>query len=218
VLTVIANPRLRVLVAYERNDRIALVTELLTELGHSVVARSSEIAEVGELTSLTHPDVALVGLGPSSTRALNLIGCIVHECECPVIAMLEERDPAFVNGAAERGAFAYVVDASAEELQGALDIALRRFAGYHNLQRAFARRARMERAKGILMERHQLDERPAFEMMRDHGRVSGQKLIVVAAAVIDAHALLLPPSAPRATSIGATVTTVAKATKATKAE
>jgi AmiR/NasT family two-component response regulator len=201
-------PHLRVLVAYEREDRIALVTELLTELGHVVIARSSEIAEVGELTSITHPDVALVGLGPSSGRALTLIERIVHECECPVIAMLEEGDSAFVNGAAKRGVFAYAVDASAEELQGALDIALRRFAGYHNLQRAFARRARMERAKGILMERHQVDERPAFEMMRDHGRVSGQKLIVVAGAVIDAQVLLLPPGASRPTVIGATVTTV----------
>jgi AmiR/NasT family two-component response regulator len=203
----IAAPRLRVLVAYEREERIALVTELLTELGHVVVARSSEIAEVGELTSITHPDVALVGLGPSSKRALSLIERIVHECACPVIAMLEQRDPAFVSGAAERGVFAYIVDASAEELQGALDIALRRFAGYHNLQRAFARRARMERAKGILMERHQLGERPAFEMMRDHGRVSGQKLIVVAGAVIDADVVLLPPGAPRPTVARATVTT-----------
>ncbi|MEY2518064.1 MAG: two-component system, response regulator PdtaR [bacterium] len=208
-----ATPHLRVLVAYEREDRIALVTELLTELGHVVIARSSEIAEVGELTSITHPDVALVGLGPSSGRALTLIERIVHECECPVIAMLEEGDAAFVNGAAERGVFAYAVDASAEELQGALDIALRRFAGYRNLQRAFARRARMERAKGILMERHQVDERPAFEMMRDHGRVSGQKLIVVAGAVIDAQVLLLPPGAPRHTVIGAAVTTVTTVAK-----
>jgi response regulator NasT len=190
-------------------DRIAHVTELLSELGHVVVARSNEISEVGELTSITHPDVALVGLGPSSKHALSLIERIVHERECPVIAMLEARDSAFVNGAAERGVFAYVVDASAEELQGALDIALRRFAGYHSLQGAFAQRARTERAKGILMERHQLSERPAFEMLRSHGRITGQKVIVVAGAVIDAHLQLLPSEVLRPAIIGTTVSTTA---------
>jgi AmiR/NasT family two-component response regulator len=205
----IATPHLRVLVAYERMDRGALVTELLSQLGHVVVARSSNIAEVGELTSITHPDVALVGLGPSSDHALSLIERIVHECECPVIAMLEERDSQFVNGAAQRGVFAYVVDASAEELQGALDIALRRFAGYHNLQGAFVRRARTERAKGMLMERHQLNERPAFEMLRSHSRTTGQKVIVVAGAIIDAHVELLPSEEPHPAILGKTGSTTA---------
>jgi AmiR/NasT family two-component response regulator len=187
---------LRVLIAYERDDRLPLVTTLLTQLGHVVVARTSEIADVGRLTSFERPDVALVGLGASSGHALKLIERIVHKCECPVIVLLEECNPAFVNDAAERGVFAYLVDASAEDLQGALDIALRRFAGYHNLRDAFGRRARTERAKGMLMERHQVNERPAFEMLRSHGRTTGEKVVVVAAEVIEAHRQLLSSDAP----------------------
>ena len=71
-----------------------------------------------------------------------------------MIAVLEGRDAGFVDEAARRGVFAYIVDGSPEELQSALDITLRRFAEYHNLQGAFGRRAQTERAKGILMERH----------------------------------------------------------------
>jgi len=44
---------------------------------------------------------------------------------------------------------------------------LRRFAEYHDLQGAFGRRALTERAKGILMERHGIDEASAFEMLRE---------------------------------------------------
>ena len=77
--------------------------------------------------------------------------------------------------------FAYIVDGSPEELQSALDITLRRFAEYHNLQGAFGRRAQTERAKGILMERHQIDEQQAFAMLRDHSRRTGRKLVDVAA-------------------------------------
>ena len=191
---IVAHEHLRVLIANEREDRIALVTTLVTGLGHVVVAGSTNIAKVGELTSKEYPDVALVGLGSSSAHALELIEQIVREAECPVIAVLESRDAEFVNEAAKRGVFAYIVDSTAEELQSALDVTLRRFAEYHNLQGAFGRRAQTERAKGILMERHRIDERQAFAMLRDHARRSGQKLVHVAQAVVDGHALL--PTAP----------------------
>jgi AmiR/NasT family two-component response regulator len=190
----IDHDRLRVLIANEREDRIALVTKLVTELGHVVVAGSTDVAKVGELTSEEDPDVALVGLGSSSSHALDLIEQIVREAECPVIAVLENRDAEFVNEAAKRGVFAYIVDSTGEELQSALDVTLRRFAEYHNLQGAFGRRAQAERAKGILMERHHIDERQAFEMLRNQARHSGQKLVHVAQAVLDGHALL--PTAP----------------------
>jgi AmiR/NasT family two-component response regulator len=139
---------LRVLIANEREDRIALVTKLVAGLGHDVIAGSTNVAQVGALTSNEHPDVALVGLGSSSTHALELIERIVREADCPVVAVLEGHDPAFVNEAAKRGVFAYIVDGSPGELQSALDITLRRFAEYHNLQGAFGRRAQTERAKG----------------------------------------------------------------------
>jgi response regulator NasT len=198
---------LRVLVANERADRIALVTTLVAELGHEVIAGSTDVADVGVLTAREHPDVALVGLGTSSSHALELIERIVREADCPVIAVLEGRDATFVNEAAKRGVFAYIVDGSPEELQSALDITLRRFGEYHNLQGAFGRRAQTERAKGILMERNQIDERQAFEMLREHARHSGQKLIHVAQAVLDGHLLLTPrSSAPAAPDVKDAVT------------
>jgi AmiR/NasT family two-component response regulator len=184
---------LRVLVANEREDRIALLTTLVSGLGHTVVAGSTNIAEVGELTASEHPDVALVGLGDSSTHALELIERIVHEADCPVIAVLEGHDSAFVDEAAKRGVFAYIEDGSPDDLQSALEITLHRFAEYHNLQGAFRRRALTERAKGVIMERYQIDDREAFRMLRDHARHSGQKLVHVAQAVLDGH-LLLPPT------------------------
>jgi AmiR/NasT family two-component response regulator len=73
---------------------------------------------------------------------------------------------------------------------------LRRFAEYHDLKGAFGRRALTERAKGILMERHSIDEASAFEMLRQHSRIGNRKLINLAAAVVDGHRLL--PKQPQA--------------------
>jgi hypothetical protein len=52
---------------------------------------------------------------------------------------------------------------------------LRRFAEYHDLEGAFGRRALTERAKGILMERHAIDEESAFAMLREQSRAANQQ-------------------------------------------
>jgi AmiR/NasT family two-component response regulator len=184
---------LRVLIANERKERLRTTTGLVAAMGHHVIARELEVSEVGTATAETMPDVALVGLGESSEHALELISQIVQEAACPVIAILESKDPEFVQEAAKRGIFAYVTDGDPEELQGAIDIVLRRFAEFHNLEGAFGRRALTERAKGILMERHGIDERTAFELLRSHSRRTGRKLVDVSEAVATSHLLLATP-------------------------
>jgi AmiR/NasT family two-component response regulator len=189
---------LRVLIANERRDRLELLAQVVAGLGHEVIAREIDVKEVGPVTAKEQPDVALVGLGLSSEHALQLIGEIVREASCPVIALLAARDPAYVHEAAKRGVFAYIVDATPEELQSAIDITLQRFAEYHSLQGAFGRRAAIEQAKGILMARHAIDAERAFEMLRDHSQHSGRKVADIAQAIIDSHLLLLPAPAPMA--------------------
>jgi AmiR/NasT family two-component response regulator len=190
------NRHLRVLIANERRDRLELLAQVVVELGHEVVARETDVKEVGEVTARERPDVALVGLGLHSEHALELISEIVREAACPVIALLSAKDPAYVLEAAKRGVFAYIVDTSPEELQSAIDITLQRFAEYHSLQGAFGRRAAIEQAKGILMARHAVNAEKAFEMLRDHSQHNGRKLIDVAQAIVDSHLLLLPTPRP----------------------
>jgi response regulator NasT len=189
---------LRVLIANERKDRLALVAPIVVALGHEVIAREIDVADVGAVTARERPDVALVGLGESSDHALELIGKIVHEAACPVIVLLHARDPDFIREASKRGVFAHISDADVDDWQSAIDIVLRRFAEYHDLEGAFGRRAVIERAKGILMERHSVDEAGAFELLREHSRTSNRKLIDIASAVVDGHLLL--PRRPAATA------------------
>jgi len=185
---------LRVLIANERRDRLALVAQIVAALGHEVIAREIEVDEVGPVTARERPDVALVGLGESSQHALELIEKIVQEAFCPVILLIHEANPGFVREASRRGIFAYISDGEAEddphEWQSSIDIVLRRFAEYHDLQGAFGRRAVIERAKGILMERHSVEEDGAFELLRSHSRKTNRKLVDVASGVVDGHALL----------------------------
>ncbi|MGO9904510.1 MAG: ANTAR domain-containing response regulator [Solirubrobacteraceae bacterium] len=181
---------LRVLIANERKDRLALVAPIVVSLGHEVIAREIEVGDVASVTARERPDVALVGLGESSEHALGLIEKIVREAACPVIVLLHAPDPAFVKGASKRGVFAQISDDDVEDWQSSIDIVLRRFAEYHDLKGAFGRRALTERAKGILMERHSIDEDDAFEMLREQSRTANRKLVDLAAAVVDGDRLL----------------------------
>jgi AmiR/NasT family two-component response regulator len=182
--------QLRVLIANERKDRLGLVAPIVVALGHEVIAREIDVQDVGPVTARERPDVALVGLGESSEHALGLIDKIVREAACPVIVLLHGPDPAFVKEASKRGVFAHISDTDVEDWQGSIDIVLRRFAEYHDLEGAFGRRALIERAKGILMERHSVDEGNAFEMLRERSRIDNRKLIDLATAVVDGHRLL----------------------------
>jgi len=181
---------LRVLIANERPDRLQATTEVVERLGHVVIARELQVSEVAAMTTHSTPDVALVALGESTEQALGLISSIVQEAACPVIAVLEVEDPSFIREAARRGVFAYIADGDADELESALEIVLERFAEFRNLEGAFGRRAVTERAKGILMERHGVDEQRAFELLRAQSRNTGRKLVEVAASVVEGHMLL----------------------------
>src|SRR5439155_8491397 len=97
-----------------------------------------EPARVGPVTAAERPDVAIVIVGEGSEHALSMIGKIVHEAACPVIALLDVEDPDFVKEAAKRGIFAYLTRSEdTRELASSFDIVLQRFAEYHALEGAF---------------------------------------------------------------------------------
>jgi response regulator NasT len=195
---------LRVVVADGRRASLERVTGIVTRLGHRVIARAATLDAVAEVAEQELPDVAIVVVGEDSQTALEEIGAIVRESVCPVIAFLDAQDPAFIRAAAKRGVFAYIANGDLDdaEVESAIEVVLHRFAEYHDLEGAFGRRAVIERAKGILMERHHVDEQAAFVLLRDQSRNASRKLIDVAQALLDAHALLPGRTDDRTTRSG----------------
>jgi AmiR/NasT family two-component response regulator len=151
---------LRVLVANHRKDRVELIARVVGDLGHEVVAREIHVAEVAAVTSRERPDVALVGLGDGPDHALELISEIARGAFCPVIALLDTYDADWIDEAAKRGVYAYIVDSRPEELQSAIDITLRRFAEFQEVQGAFDRgdAEALREAELTLAQRRQLLE------------------------------------------------------------
>jgi AmiR/NasT family two-component response regulator len=170
---------LSVLVADESEQYLMPLSEAVEALGHDVTCHALHAADVSSATHDHRPDIAIVVFHEDTAHALELITELVHASTCPVMVLMEDADRDFIAEAAERGVFAHLDSTDSAELQGAIDVAIQRFREYRRLRDAFDRRARIERAKGMLMERTGVDEREAFERLRREARDSRRKLLDV---------------------------------------
>jgi response regulator NasT len=184
--------RLRVLIADERPEPLERMAEVARSLGHDVVALELAVAGTAEAIRDRSPELAIVGLHEDEEHALELVQEIVDEGLCPVLVQTDGDDPEFAAKAAECGAFGFTAPVEANALQAAIEVAARRFdeleeltEQVENLEGAIRRRAIVERAKGITMERDGIDERTAFEILRERARSSNRTLVEVAQAILD---------------------------------
>jgi AmiR/NasT family two-component response regulator len=193
----ITERHLRVLIADENEAALQGLHTVLAGLGHEVTPYAVSVHEAVELIAQEDPQVAIVVVHNDDEHALALISEAVEYASGPVIAQMPDADVAFLARAAEAGIAAYAESMDPESVQGAIEVAVRRYreaqrlnAKVEQLESALDRRSVIERAKGILMERHSVGEREAFELLRDHARGSGRRVVDVAQSVLDGHALL----------------------------
>jgi AmiR/NasT family two-component response regulator len=195
-LTTSSERNLRILLADEDRGALQHLCQVLEGLGHEVTPFAVSVAEAVELIAREDPDVAFVVIHDDDQHALALISETVEYGSGPVIAS-GLSDPDFVARAADMGIAGFVDSDKPEAVQAAIEVAIRRHREasrleekVDQLQSALDRRGVIERAKGILMERHGVDDRAAFERLREHARAGGRRVVDVAQAVIDGHALL----------------------------
>jgi AmiR/NasT family two-component response regulator len=188
---------LRVLIADEDESTLEGLRVTLESLGHEVIPFAVSVREAAELIAREDPNLTIVMVHQDDEHALSLIAEAVEYASGPVIATVRDGDADFLARAAENGISAYVEGTAAQSVQGAIEVALRRYseaaklAGkVDQLEGALERRVIIERAKGILMERHGTDERRAFELLRENARSNSRRVVEVAQAVVDGHALL----------------------------
>src|SRR3954470_18569694 len=190
---------LRILLANERDEHLRALADVLTGLGHEVTPFAVSVPEASQLIAREDPDVAFVVLDEDNDHALALIAETVSYASGPVLVSVRsaETPTETIARAADLGITGYVDSWEPDDVQAAIDVALRRYREEQRLnekvaqlESALDRRAIIERAKGILMERHSVGDRAAFELLRDHARNSGKRVVDVAQTVLDGHALL----------------------------
>jgi response regulator NasT len=188
---------MKVLLADQDEGALRIAAALVRDLGHEVAELAVGVQEAAELIARDDPDLSIVVVYEDDSYALDLIEEIAEYARGPVIAMVAKEEPEFVSAAAKRGIYAYAREGMADSIQSAIEVAVRRHAEkrelaehVERLETALERRALIERAKGILMERHNIGEREAFDRLRDHARSRNRTVVDVSASVAEGHALL----------------------------
>jgi response regulator NasT len=190
---------LRILLANEREDDLRRLGDVLDALGHEVVPFAVSVQDAVELIAREDPDIAFVVFDGDDEHGLALLSETVEFASGPVLITVRsaEHRAATIARAADLGVTGYVESWEPDDVQAEIEVALRRHREaarlnekVEQLESALERRAVIERAKGILMERHGAGEREAFELLRDHARSSGRRVAEIAQAVLDGHALL----------------------------
>jgi AmiR/NasT family two-component response regulator len=182
----------RVLVAEDETIIRLDLRGLLESAGFEVCAEARDGEEAVELARETEPDVALLDVKMPRLDGIDAARRILDERPIPIVIVSAYGERDIVARAVEAGVFGYLVKPFREgDLLPAIETARARHDELSALREeaasladALESRKKIERAKGILMDREGLTEAEAFARLRKASQISGRPLKVVAEALI----------------------------------
>ena len=188
----IATKRRAIVVEDEALIRMDIV-ETLREGGYDVVGEASNGEEAVALAREFKPDVVVMDVKMPVMDGITAAEHIAKERLAPVVLLTAFSQTELVERARDAGAMAYVVKPfTPADLLPAVEIAASRFVEIRALENEIAdinermaTRKTVERAKGILMEKMQLNEPEAFRWIQKTSMDRRLTMREVAEAVID---------------------------------
>ncbi len=169
------------------------IVETLREGGYDVVGEASNGEEAVKLAREFKPDVVVMDVKMPVMDGITAAEHIAKERLAPVVLLTAFSQTELVERARDAGAMAYVVKPfTPADLLPAVEIAASRFVEVRALENEIAdinermeTRKRVERAKGLLMEKMQLNEPEAFRWIQKTSMDRRLTMREVAEAVID---------------------------------
>lgn len=186
---------MRVMVVEDEAVVAVGVRSMIEEIGHEVVGVAKTGEEAVQMAADVRPDLAVVDVKLPDMDGLETTRQIVAGGDTAVIILTAYADPEFVEGAAEAGAFTYLMKpVNKETLSANMRLAAARAAQFAELRRetndvraALEVRKLSERAKHVLMERLQLNEADAFAHLRQKCRNQNRTMRQVSEEILAAE-------------------------------
>ena len=170
------------------------VREILEEAGHHVVGEAVNGKVALELTRKLKPDLCILDVQMPEMDGITAAKYITKEKLAPVLLLTAFSQEDFVKRATEAGVSAYLVKPVQEnKLFPALEVAISRYQEMQQLvdelfkvKDTLAMRKTLDRAKGILMDAHNITESEAFKRIQRYSMSKGKPIKEVAEAIIRA--------------------------------
>ena len=183
---------MKILIAEDETIIRLDLRSLLEHAGFDVCAEAKDGEEAVELARSAEPDVAVLDVKMPKLDGIEAARRILEERPIPIVMLTAYGQEELVSRAVEAGVFGYLVKPFREQdLLPAIAAARARHdelqavrAEAESLSDALASRKVIERAKGLLMEKEQLNEQEAFARLRKASQASGRPLKVIAEAVV----------------------------------
>ncbi len=167
--------------------------ETLEEEGYDVVGETGRGDEAVDLVKRLEPDLAILDIKMPGMDGLEAARAITAERGAAVLILTAFSQRDLIEQARDAGALAYLVKPfQKSELIPAVEVALGRFAEMKaladensSLAEQLATRKLVDRAKGVLMDKHGMAESEAFRFVQKTAMDSRTSLAEVAKSVID---------------------------------
>ena len=185
---------LSIVVVEKDRDRALLIVDSLRASGDHNIFVISEETGLARRISERNPDIVLVDISSPSRDMLEELTLASSPMDRPVAMFVDRSDDGLTKAAIEAGVSAYVVDGlQPDRIKPIIDAAIARFHMFQRMRSerlALQERKVIDRAKGILMKAHKIDEDAAYALLRKTAMAQGRKLADVAEALVTASELL----------------------------
>ena len=171
----------------------------LLQAGYNIVAVLPVDSFLPDRLAQLQPDMIIVDAESQARDTLEHVVMATRDARRPIVLFTDDSDTTHVRAAIAAGVTAYVVAGLApERVKPVLDVAQARFEHEEMLRRELAEartqladRKLVDRAKGLLMQRHQIGEPDAYARIRKAAMDKGLKMSDVAQRIVDAADLLM---------------------------
>lgn len=188
-----SNAVLRVILVDDDRTRATSVESKLRDVGFEVLSVIPTASGLLFQMAQQEPDVVIIALDSPDRDVLESLSIASSHNPRPVVMFSEAGDQGFITDAIRAGVTAYQAeDINPERVRAAIDIAVAQFSAFNNLReeldetrRQLEERKLVEKAKGLLMSIHKVDEEEAFSTLRKLAMDKNRTLGETAKEVID---------------------------------
>jgi AmiR/NasT family two-component response regulator len=189
------NQALRIVIADDEPDMRDYFQQVLPRLGHTVIAAAQDGRELVELCRAREPDLVITDIKMPELDGIDAAVQIYKDRPIPVILVSAHQDASLVERAEMDHVMAYLVKPIKQgDLGPTIAIAVRRFEQFKmlrqeatDLRQALADRKVIEKAKGLLMKKGNLDEPEAFRRLQKLASEKNRKLVDIASMILTAE-------------------------------
>lgn len=190
--------QLNIMIVDELPERAMAMEKLLTNLGHSIVARAAAGEDLTVLVNRHLPDIIIVDMDSPDRDMLEQMQSINSDHPRPVVMFSEDDDSNTIQKAVKAGVSAYIVDGLQPlRVMPILETAIARFNEFQAVKNELEKtkntleeRKLIAQAKGIVMKQSDYDEETAYKSMQKIAMSRNMKLVELARSIIAAAELL----------------------------